>query len=457
MQPTNTPHRTAVFISHANPEDNHFVRWLGAKLTAMGYEVWADVMRLQGGDDWARKLEDGLRNKAAKLLLVCTQNGLQKQGVRNEIQIASDLTKKLGDCSFIIPLRLEDFDAPFLTAHLQYINFKNGWASGLTELTELLDTQGIPRSQPGPMQTWLNLHAEGSSRLLNKTEPLVSNWLEIQSQPATIHYCEPPVGSPLDRFQKRQCHSWPVAPHMGGVITFAKPDADGNFSLDLPGKLITSIDTNCFLNEGWAAYGIDGFQARRMYADLGSQAFDKYCYSRNLKGYMGSGHRLSWWADIKTAPLEKVKFDWNFRRGARQIIGHSDKRGVHWHYAISTQLRTSPFHHLRIASRLVFSMNGMDAIEDKRRAHTLRRSLTKGWRNARWRDMLCAYLWWLSEDRYSLRLPVGDGEFVISQLPPKQFSCPVTVAESGQETEDEDDPDIPVDEWSEEPQEEEDE
>jgi len=36
--------RTAVFISHATPEDNHFVRWLGAKLTAMGYEVWADVI-----------------------------------------------------------------------------------------------------------------------------------------------------------------------------------------------------------------------------------------------------------------------------------------------------------------------------------------------------------------------------------------------------------------------------
>lgn len=83
--------RKAIFISHATPEDNHFVRWLGAKLTAMGYEVWADVMRLHGGVDWARELEGALRKRAAKMLLVCTPTGLEKQGVRNEIQIGSDL------------------------------------------------------------------------------------------------------------------------------------------------------------------------------------------------------------------------------------------------------------------------------------------------------------------------------------------------------------------------------
>lgn len=41
--------RIALFISHANPEDNPFTLWLGAKLSALGYEVWADVLRLCGG------------------------------------------------------------------------------------------------------------------------------------------------------------------------------------------------------------------------------------------------------------------------------------------------------------------------------------------------------------------------------------------------------------------------
>lgn len=39
--------RPAIFISHAAPEDNAFTLWLGAKLAALGYEVWADVLRLR--------------------------------------------------------------------------------------------------------------------------------------------------------------------------------------------------------------------------------------------------------------------------------------------------------------------------------------------------------------------------------------------------------------------------
>lgn len=81
--------RSAIFISHAAPEDNAFTLWLGAKLAALGYEVWADVLRLRGGDDWQRKLEHALRHRAAKVLLVANPRAVDKQGVRNEVQIAS--------------------------------------------------------------------------------------------------------------------------------------------------------------------------------------------------------------------------------------------------------------------------------------------------------------------------------------------------------------------------------
>jgi hypothetical protein len=67
--------REALFISHASPEDNAFTLWLGAKLSALGYEVFADVLRLRGGDDWERILEDAIRAKAAKVLLVATPHG----------------------------------------------------------------------------------------------------------------------------------------------------------------------------------------------------------------------------------------------------------------------------------------------------------------------------------------------------------------------------------------------
>jgi hypothetical protein len=85
--------REALFISHATPEENAFARWLGARLGAMGYEVWADIMRLRGGGDWARRVEDALNNRAVKLLVVCSPTSMDAQGVRNEIEIGARLSK----------------------------------------------------------------------------------------------------------------------------------------------------------------------------------------------------------------------------------------------------------------------------------------------------------------------------------------------------------------------------
>jgi TIR domain len=104
--------RQALFISHANPEDNAFTLWLGAKLAALGYEVFADVLRLKGGDDWERILENAIREKAAKFLLVATPHGVQKQGVRNEITIATQTAKRIKEEAFIVPLRLAAFECP---------------------------------------------------------------------------------------------------------------------------------------------------------------------------------------------------------------------------------------------------------------------------------------------------------------------------------------------------------
>ena len=43
------PARDVVFISHATPQDNDFVKWLGARLIGLGYNAWADVFELKVG------------------------------------------------------------------------------------------------------------------------------------------------------------------------------------------------------------------------------------------------------------------------------------------------------------------------------------------------------------------------------------------------------------------------
>ena len=64
----------------------------------------------------------------------CRDSTLAKEGVQEEIGIASDLVKALKDPKFIIPLRLEPYKKLFGIGELQHIDFVRGWAEGLAKL-----------------------------------------------------------------------------------------------------------------------------------------------------------------------------------------------------------------------------------------------------------------------------------------------------------------------------------
>jgi hypothetical protein len=217
--------RPALFLSHAAPEDNRFTLWLGAKLTALGYEVWSDLMRLRGGDDWQQILENALRERTGKVLFVGTTAGASKRGVRNEIQIASDVAKKIGDNAFIIPLRLEPFDAPFLIVHAQYIDFSRGWSKGLTELLAVIEEAGLPRTEGHKADSiWRDLQLANGNELVATPERLISNWLRIIKLPDTIKVYEFAGNINIDAPPDMRAVRWPVVPFRRSFLSFASPD-----------------------------------------------------------------------------------------------------------------------------------------------------------------------------------------------------------------------------------------
>ncbi len=97
--------RDTIFICHATPDDNDFVRWLGARLTGHGYKVWADMFGLKGGTPFWNTIEDALREHACKVIFVASKASVdpKRQGVRNELSVADAVRKALGDPAFIIP------------------------------------------------------------------------------------------------------------------------------------------------------------------------------------------------------------------------------------------------------------------------------------------------------------------------------------------------------------------
>lgn len=439
--------REALFISHANPEDNGFARWLGAKLAAMGYEVWAEVMRLHAGSDWSRELEASLRLRAAKVLLVCTPIAMSKQGVRNEIEIAAQLAQQLSDPEFIIPLRLKDYQPHFRIAHLQSVDFANGWGAGLAELVELLSTfKHIGRRGGRPMQDWLSAQMLGATSLVARSERLLSNWLSVKTLPSVVRYCERLGAFPIERFQDRNQHEWPIVPFGTGILTFATPDS-GRLPHEIPARKVAQLRSQEFLDKGWNALGISPYDARNLFADLANQAFEKLLRRRGLKSFEGANGRFAWWGDIRTVPLTQIPYKWRRWSGRRQIIGVSGKRGVHWHYAVTGHFRTAPMRHVRLSARLIFSENGMDPLSDVKRMHRLRRSFAKSWRNARWRDMMLAFLWWLADGIPEIELPVSHRQRIKLRLPGVDFSSTMSAIHVGDTFPDEDDPDFELDEW----------
>jgi hypothetical protein len=414
--------RQALFISHATPEDNAFTIWLGAKLAAAGYEVWADVLRLTGGDDWQRKLENALRNRACKVLLAANQKSVDKQGVRNEIQIASDTARKIGDGRFIIPLKLGPFDAPFLIAHAQYIDFSHGWSSGLHELLSALqDEYKVSLSGEPSTEVWRSLQAMNSRRLEERSEQLVSNWLRIRKLPEVIHYYRN-----TELRSSEVTLSSPQVPYGDGFVTCEK----------LPIQGASKALLSDALDVGWPELGIANTEMRKIFTRLANEGMEAFLKSRGLHPFEMANGQLAWWFGGH-APDTRIAFKWGEVKGSRVLRGTSEKRKMQWHFGITSQYRTGHVPYFRLRTRLLFSEDGITALPG-RRTHRMRRSFAKGWRNARWRDMLLAFLFWLSDGESLIRLPLASESEIKVELPPLMFLSPVSVSEGEGEEVDED-------------------
>jgi hypothetical protein len=433
--------RPALFISHASPDDNRFVVWLGAKLAALGYEVWADVLKLRGGDDWQRKLEGALRQRTGKLLFVANPVSANKQGVRNEIQIASDVARAIGDAEFIIPLRLAPFEAPFLIAHAQYIDFAHSWSRGLVDLRAALDDYQVPRNPASGAAAWRELQLIHARTLAPEPETLVSNWLEITTLPESVRIYDFRPGISLGAAKAAiNAAPWPLIPFKRGFMSFAPiEDLEDHFGLELPLEIVAEASTRDFLEHGLAAEGIAFWDARRHFTDLVRRASDAWFKAAGLASHEFANDRLAWWLPSHAASAGKIAFKWPGLAGQRQIQGESVKRNVRWHYGVSVTARIAPIAHLRVIGRLIFTTDGATPL-DAARNQRLRRSFAKSWRNARWRDMLLAFLWRLAQGEDQIRIPVSASEALAARLPPLTFEAPVRVIEGAEQELDEDDP-----------------
>ena len=196
------PERRIVFLSHATPQENDFVVWLGARLAADGYEVWSDITRLLGGEFWWKDIDSAIRRHSAKVVVCLSRAAVLKDGVLNEIAISVATGKKVGSDEFTLPIRVDDlpFDEfPPQLINRNAIDFSANWAGGLVRLLKVLERDGVPRRDGGTSQValdgWRASHQQRVRTIVEVPEQVESNWLPVLSLPPTVTLNE--IGMPI--------------------------------------------------------------------------------------------------------------------------------------------------------------------------------------------------------------------------------------------------------------------
>lgn len=423
-----------MFISKATPEDDDFVLWLAPRLEAAGYTVFADIITLEPGDRWRKEITATLQNNAVKILLCCRDATLNKNGVQEEIGIASDLVKELSDPRFIIPLRIEPFKKLFGIGELQWVDFLGSWANGLHDLLDTLEKQSVPRSMtPRINPNWENYRKQLSIKVEKKPEGLTSNWLRVASLPDAIRYYSPPGPINLELMEKtcREC-TLPAEVYQRGFFSFASPDEIARHFVDIaPFEIQAEYGLLDFIDRGGKSPDIEPREAKNLVFSMFRRAWENLCRSKGLYEYLFTTQAAFHIGEAQT-PLGK-RISWSRQGKRRSSMLRNSAAGKVWQYGVSATPSFWPYLHFKLKARVLFAELGSGnkggaVIGDAAVQHRLRRTMCKGWRNKQWHGRLMAYLELLSDEAPCINVPLSGACAITLDARPMPFTSPVTTA-----------------------------
>lgn len=417
-----------IFISHATPDDNHFVWWLALRLMSVGYKVWCDLLDLSKGGDFWREIESQIRTRTVKFLLVQSVVSNSREGVAKEIAVAQKVGKRIDDPNFIIPLRIDPElsydDIVVDLIRLNSIDFTTSWATGLRELIEALDKQGCPRCEGSKIGSEILDRLTSKSRTpIEGFEAYDSNWFQLYSLPTKLNFY--PIQDKVVVLNR------PFLLYKRCLVTFLEKEhlPDDIRSLLLPTLPSHGLLASEYLEGDVKNDFIWSSTFRRLYVGVLSKVFE--CSMRDRMGVrtyvMSKG--LAFFYSQGTLEKDKV--------GRIQLVGRHKQ--LHWHFAISGSIKSIPVQVLQIRSHVVFSSNGQDTSLSDSAQHRARRSIGKSWWNKDWRARLLAFMKTLEtpSDSGWISLSNGVEQAVRVSLEPVQFESNITYSEPGKEAEEE--------------------
>jgi hypothetical protein len=424
-----------VLISHANPEDNDFSRWLALQLANDGYGVWCDLTKLLGGEDFWRDAEEAIRSRTIKFLYVLSRTSNEKDGPRNELQIARNVArqdKSLHD--FIVPVHIDDLphsDFNVLLTSLNAIPFRESWARGYTQLLELFEREKVfknPKFNPQAVSKWWRARFSAERGLNAEPDSYLSNLLPILAMPDSLwlHTLAP---TRTGRAVEPE-HRLGFAGFMDGldVVTFASAD-DIQPTL---GDSVTLWNSNSFavseVLDGTSS--LDPGKGRYFLSRLMRESWERWIGSTGLGVYPLSNKAQCYFFIKGDQPKFEIPFKTPEGKSTRRsVVGYAtqaDGSRRYWHFGVQSRPVFAPRLAYLLSGHVIFTSDGATPWESHRKMHSARRRQCKYWFNPEWRDRLLATLHWLSQGSASICIPVGTEAFIHVSLVTEQFESPVS-------------------------------
>ena len=422
-------HRTVVFVGHANPEDNTVARWLSLRLASLGYQVWSDVTKLLGGEDFWRDIELVIRNATVKYLYILSRFSNHKLGALQELRVAKATAKREGLPDFIIPLRVDDLPHDEINIEIGRLNVVefSEWARGLRQLCDKLEADAVPRTSSrgaDVVRRWWEREYAADKGVIGTPETHYSNWFPLQLPSRIYRY------SAIGLVDREPRWAFPTQWHKSRLVTFAsKEEVEpglGALRLDKADEL----DVTDFLSQ-------DNPQRRAnrdLVTSLLREAWEQHALTCGLKKFEMAGGRAAFFFDLDALPKPTVSFtSVDGVKTHRGLMGYKTRKsGVkrHWHFALSAKPTVHPRPILQVRAHVLFSDDGRAVWSSADAAHRARRNQCKSWWNDDWRDRILASMAWVAEGSDFFRLPLSGGSATaLVATRPLEFMSPVTLLE----------------------------
>ncbi len=419
--------RNKIYISHANPEDNIFARWLALKLMAMGYEVWCDLIQLELGVDFWRTFENEIRTNTIRVLYVASTVAQSKDNVRRELAVAES-TRKTLDINdkekFIIALRI-DPKLAFDNLHPLVIlnnaaDFAGSWADGLLLLTAQFEKDSIPRQNDkghAEVKVWWDSLYATNKIVRQQRESYGSNWFTVRIYPkylfdygfkgATITQKDVESIAPPARMYKNR------------IITFASSQEVNHWLHSFKGTLTGKsyrIPVGRVVHGSYKSHFLPIKDAKNILIELLNKSCNMFLERSGLKKYEMANNREAYWVPLGDQKLPSF--------GKGQLIGV--QKNKHWHFAISSSTKLYPRLIVSIRSHIVFTYGGKEVIPHASIQHRARRRQGRGWWNPHWRDKLENLMQILRGGGSTLVIPLSNDQSFTLQGSGIMFRSPIS-------------------------------